>query len=395
MKLWLAVAAFCLSGAGGQGSGSCWGCPQEATTASAEAVAGLQDQADTAVVAPEVISVGDYQFQIKFSLACTPVTAQGSTGTCWSFSTASFLESELIRQGFPATRLSEMYLVRHVYRDKALNYVLRQGKANFGEGALAHDYIHAAARYGLIPVEAYMGKASPGDKHDHGEMVAVLTGLVESVVKLKRPTPRWHLAFDRILDTYLGEVPIEFEVHGQVHTAQSFAGNLNFDRDDYVSLTSFTHHPFYESFVLEIPDNYSNGLFLNLPVDELIQTVDRALEMGYTVVWDGDVSESTFSAQRGLAILPAEGRREASQTPGPEVVVTQEMRQETLLNYQTTDDHLMHLVGMAFDQNGTKYYLIKNSWGDVGPLGGQMMMSEAYMRLKTVSVLLHRDVVNP
>jgi len=374
-----------------------WGGPsrglaQEAT-ASAQAVEQQTD--DATAVQPEVISVGDYQFHIKASLACTPVTAQGSTGTCWSFSTASFLESELIRQGFPATRLSEIYLVRQVYRDKALNYVLRQGKANFGEGALAHDYINSAARYGLVPHAAYTGKVSPGEKHDHGEMVAVLTGLVESVVKLKRPSPRWQLAFDRILDTYLGEVPVEFEYQGGVHTPQSFSGQLNFDRDDYVSLTSFSHHPFYESFVLEIPDNYSNGPFLNVPIDELIQTIDRALEMGYTVVWDGDVSEATFSAPRGLAVLPAASRRDALQSPGPELDVTQEMRQSTLLSYETTDDHLMHLVGMAQDQNGTKYYLIKNSWGEIGPLGGQLMMSEAYARLKTVSILLHRDVLNP
>ncbi len=346
-------------------------------------------------VQPEVISLGDYQFELKHSLSCTPVTAQGSTGTCWSFSTNSFLESELIRQGYPATRLSEMYLVRQVYREKALNYVLRQGKANFGEGALAHDYIHAAARNGLMPYEVYSGRWSPGDKHDHGEMVALLTAMVESVVKLKKPSPRWQLAFERILDTYLGAVPAEFEVQGEVHTPQSFSARVNFDRDDYISLTSFTHHPFYESFVLEIPDNYSNGQFFNVPIDELIQTIDHALERGYTVTWDGDVSEPTFSAQRGLAVLPAENRRNPLQTPGPEQNVTQEMRQETFFNYETTDDHLMHLVGMAFDQNGTKYYLIKNSWGEVGPLNGQLMMSEAYARLKTVSILLHKDVLNP
>lgn len=342
---------------------------------------------------PPVVKLGEYEFTIKHSLACTPVTAQGSTGTCWSFSTNSFLESELIRQGYPATRLSEMYAVRQIYQDKALNYVLRQGKANFSEGALAHDYIHAAARYGVMPYDVYSGKQSPGEPHNHGEMVALLTGTVESVVKLKRPSPKWQLAFAGILDTYLGKVPTEFEYNGQVHTAQSLAAQFNFDKDDYVSLTSFMHHPFYESFVLEIPDNYSNGQFLNVPIDELVATIDKALAMGYTVTWDGDVSERTFSASNGLAILPEAGREQAMQTPGPEMSVTQEMRQDTFLSYETTDDHLMHLVGMAFDQNGTKYYMIKNSWGEVGPLRGQLMMSEAYVRLKTVSILLHKDVL--
>jgi bleomycin hydrolase len=220
-----------------------------------------------------------------------------------------------------------------------------------------------------------------------------LTGTVESVVKLKRPSPKWQLAFAGILDTYLGKVPTEFEYNGQVHTAQSLAAQFNFDKDDYVSLTSFLHHPFYESFVLEIPDNYSNGQFLNVPIDELVATIDKALAMGYTVTWDGDVSERTFSASNGLAILPEAGREQALQTPGPEMSVTQEMRQDTFLSYETTDDHLMHLVGMAFDQNGTKYYMIKNSWGEVGPLRGQLMMSEAYVRLKTVSILLHKDVL--
>jgi bleomycin hydrolase len=342
---------------------------------------------------PPVVTLGDYQFTIKHALACTPVTAQGSTGTCWSFSTNSFLESELIRQGYPAIRLSEMYAVRNIYRDKAMNFVLRQGKANFGEGALAHDYINAAARYGVMPNDVYSGKQSPGEPHNHGEMVALLTGMVESVVKLKRPSPKWQMAFEGILDTYLGKVPTEFEFNGQVHTPQSFATQVNFDRDDYISLTSFMHHPFYEPFVLEIPDNYSNGQFLNVPIDELVATIDKALAMGYTVTWDGDVSERTFSANNGLAILPEAGREQAMQTPGPEMAVTQEMRQDTFLSYETTDDHLMHLVGMAHDQNGTKYYMIKNSWGEVGPLGGQLMMSEAYVRLKTVSILLHKDVL--
>jgi bleomycin hydrolase len=331
-----------------------------------------------------------YEFTEVHKIECTPVKNQDQTGSCWCFAATSFLESELIRQGKGVHNLSEMFAVKNTYLDKAQNYVLRQGKANFGEGALAHDFVNAAERYGLVPEEVYSGIVN-GSEHNHGEMVSLLTPMVEAAAKLKRPSPRWPEAVGKVLDVYMGNTPTEFSYQGKTYTPSSLAKELDFKASDYVSLTSYTHHPFHRSFVLEIPDNFSNGLFYNVPVDDLIATIDHALEKGYGIAWDGDVSEPTFSAGKGLAILPESGRENPLDSPGAEQAVDQEMRQATLRSFQTTDDHLMHLVGSARDQNGTKYYLIKNSWGSVGPKEGYLYMSEAYARLKTVSILIHKD----
>lgn len=333
-----------------------------------------------------------YQFEVVKKLETTPVQSQDRTGSCWCFSTNSFLESELIRRGLGTHMLSEMFVVKNIYRDKAQNYVLRQGKANFSEGALAHDYINAVEKYGIVPDEVYTGIVE-GTQHDHAEMVALLTALVETAAKQKRPSPRWMSAYERILDVYLGATPNEFSYQGETHTPQSLAKKFEFRAGDYVSLTSYNHHPYMKNFVLEIPDNFSNGSFLNVPIDELVKTIDHAIEGGYTVTWDGDVSEPTFSAGKGIAVLPAESRDNALDSPGPEMTVDQDLRQSTLASFSTTDDHLMHIIGVAKDQNGTKYYIIKNSWGEVGPHKGYLYMSEAYVRLKTVSLLLHKDAL--
>lgn len=337
-----------------------------------------------------------YVFEVQQAADCTAVKSQDSTGTCWSFATTSFLEAELIRLGRREFNLSEMFIVKNIYREKAMNYVLRQGKANFGEGALAHDYINAVARYGVVPEEVFSGKLTPDKPHNHGEMTALLQSILETVVKRKSPSPRWRLAYDAILDAYLGTAPEKFQVGDREFTAMSFAQSMDFDANDYVNITSYTHHPFYESFVLEIPDNFSNGSFQNLPIDELIEIIDYAVDNGYTVAWDGDVSESTFSASRGIAVLPTdESRGTAMKKPGPEIEVTQEMRQTTFESFATTDDHLMHLVGVATDQTGKRYYMIKNSWGEVGPYDGYVHMSQAYARLKTVSILVHKNAIPP
>lgn len=335
-----------------------------------------------------------YQFEVVKKIECTPVQSQDRTGSCWCFSTNSFLESELIRRGKGTHLLSEMFVVKNIYREKAQNYVLRQGKANFGEGALAHDYINAVEKYGIVPDEVYSGIVE-GTQHDHGEMVSLLTAVVESMAKQKRPSPRWPAAFDRILDVYMGATPAEFSYQGETHSPQSLAKKFEFHASDYVSLTSYSHHPFQTNFVLEIPDNFSNGSFYNVPIDDLVKAIDHALENGFSVTWDGDVSEPTFSAGKGIAILPAEGRENPLEAPGPELAVDQAMRQATLASFNTTDDHLMHIIGSAKDQTGAKYYIIKNSWGEVGPHKGYLYMSEAYVRLKTVSILMHKDSLPP
>lgn len=337
---------------------------------------------------------GQYQFKDEIKLDCSNIKNQQMTGTCWSFSTTSFLESELLRTGKKPVNLSEMYSVRKTYEDKARNYVLRQGKANFSEGSLAHDVMNTVKFHGMMTEEAYPGLL-PGDKAlNHGELVSTLKAYLDAVVKTGRPGPHWQEAVSGILDAYMGEVPETFTYQGKTYDARSFAAAMNIKPKEYVHLTSFTHHPFNEHFILEIPDNYSNGMFYNVPLDEMMQAVDNALAGGYSVEWDGDVSEKGFSQSKGIAVLP-ENSREKDLFSGPvkEVLPTQELRQMLFENYKTTDDHLMHVMGKAKDQNGTNYYIIKNSWGEMGPYSGYLYMSEAFFRMKTVSVTIHEDAL--
>ena len=345
--------------------------------------------------APEK-KTGKYDFTIEHSIPCTGVKSQDSTGTCWSFATASFIESELMRREKGQHDLSEMFIVKNIYKDKARNFVLRQGKANFSQGALAHDFINSADNYGLVPEEVYSGLDEGQSRHDHGEMEAVMLGYLEAVAKQKSLSPKWQIAAEKILDTYLGTSPERFAYRDRSYSPVEFAKSLEFRGKDYVSISSYTHHPFYEPFVLEIPDNYSNGAFKNLPIDDLIETIDTAIENGFSVAWDGDVSEKGFSAARGIAVLPADaGRRDLFTKIGEEVKVDQEMRQKTFMTLSTTDDHLMHIVGISRDSEGNKYYMVKNSWGEVGPYDGFIHMSEAFVRLKTVAIIVHKDAVPP
>lgn len=335
-----------------------------------------------------------YQFTLEKTLDCTDVKSQGNTGTCWSFATSSFLESELIRSGKGKHDLSEMYIVKNIYKDKAKNYVLRQGKAQFSQGSLSHDVINAAFRNGIVPEEVFSGLDEGQKKHDHGEVSAILKGMLDGVLKRKRLSPKWKSAYEAVLNVYFGDTPEEFSYNGKSYSADSFAKEMGFDASNYVSFTSYTHHPFYSSFVLEIPDNYSNGSFYNVPIEDLLQIVDAAVDKGYSVAWDGDVSEKGFSSKNGIAVLPEDpGREDLFKKPGKEKKVDQQLRQETFESYSTTDDHLMHLTGTARDQNGNKYYLIKNSWGEISPHKGFLYMSESYAKLKTVAILVHKDAV--
>ena len=335
-----------------------------------------------------------YEFTHIKEIDCTDIKSQANTGTCWSFATASFLESELMRQGKGATDLSEMYVVRNIYRDKARNYLLRQGKANFSQGSLSHDLINIIRTSGVMPESEYSGLLSGENRHDHSEMEAGLKGYLDGVMKSKRLSKKWPQAFEAIMDTYLGPVEDKFEVDGKQYTPQAYADFLGIRPDDYISLTSFTHHPFGSSFILELPDNYSNGSYMNVPLEKLIATMDRAIEKGYSVAWDGDVSEPGFDAKRGIAIVPAKpNRKNKFDEPGKEITVTQEMRQDLFESTATTDDHLMHIVGTATDKQGNAYYIIKNSWGEISPYKGYLYMSKAYAALKTVAIMVHKDVV--
>ncbi|MCH2022562.1 MAG: C1 family peptidase [Saprospiraceae bacterium] len=337
---------------------------------------------------------GQYKLTPKFAIECTNVKNQQRTGTCWSFATSSFLESEVKRLKNIDVDLSEMFSVRTTYIDKAQNYILRQGKANFSEGSLSHDVINAVQRVGLVPESVFSGKTDGETIHNHSEMVAACKGMLNGLQKQKTLSPKWKKALTSILDVYLGKAPDKFNYEGKEYSPKSFAAFLDIKPKNYTSYTSYTHHPFYEKFVLEIPDNYSNGIYQNIPIDELEAVLDYAIANGYSVAWDGDVSEKTFNHSEGLAILPADKERnDLWDRPGAEIKVTQNLRQETFESKSTTDDHLMHIVGIAFDNKGTKYYKVKNSWGTSNVFKGYLYMSEAYFKLKTVAILLHNDAI--
>ena len=338
--------------------------------------------------------LAQYNFTMQENVACTSVKNQERTGTCWSFSTVSFLESELMRMGKTEYDLSEMYIVRNIYGDKARNYVLRQGKANFSQGSLSHDVMRGFKMFGIVPESVYSGKLTANSIHDHSEMEAAMKGMLDAIVKQKRPSNKWPEALDCIMDAYMGEAPETFTWQGKQYTPQAFANSLGINPDDYVSLTSYSHHPFYEKCILELPDNYSNGSYYNIPIDELEAIVAHALSEGYTIAWDGDVSEKGFSSSNGMAIVPQDpSSKDVFDKPGPEVKVDQALRQETFQNYATTDDHLMHLTGIAKDQDGTPYYLTKNSWGEISDYKGFLYMSSSYFRLKTVAIMVHKDAI--
>ena len=339
-----------------------------------------------------VRGTAQYVITDEVNIPCSPVKSQDRTGTCWSYSTASFLESEYQRLHGKMIDLSEMYIVRQVYLDKARNYVLRQGKANFSQGALSHDLIRTMAHAGLMTESAYTGRMPNEAFHDHSELEAGIKGYLDGVRSQSTLSDKWLSGVEALLDVYMGAVPDQMLYDGKQHNAWSFYKASGINASDYITYTSFTHHPIGSTFILEIPDNYSNGVYHNVELDKLIDLVDIALDNGYTVAWDGDVSEQGFSQQEGLAILPQELGEGMFNSPVDEIVVTPEVRQRSFENYSTTDDHLMHIVGRAIDQKGNKYYKIKNSWGEKGPYNGFLYMSEAYFKMKTVGILLHKNV---
>ncbi|MEP2025386.1 MAG: C1 family peptidase [Reichenbachiella sp.] len=341
-----------------------------------------------------------YQFTSVIDLEATPVISQGRTGTCWSFSASSFIESEIIRLTGKPIDLSEMYTVRQTYMDKAENFVMRQGLANFSEGGLAHDVLNSIKKNGLVPNDVYNGLGDESNSHNHAEMVAVLESMVNTYADNpgKELSKKWKPAVGAVLDVYLGDSPETFTYDGKSYTPQSFLEMTQINPDDYVSITSFSHAEYYAPFILNIPDNFSNGSFYNLPLDEFIKTLDHSLENGFSVEFDCDASEPTFSAKHGLAIIPEDeqNNKTALEALYPELKVSQQYRQDEFENFSTTDDHLMHITGLKKDQKGNKYYNVKNSWGtNPDRIGndGFINMSESYMRLKTISITVHKDAI--
>ena len=356
-----------------------------------------------------------YEFTTVVSHKATPVKDQSSTGTCWCFATASFMESELLRMGKGEYDLSEMFIVRQKYMNQMEDNYLRRGKGNIGEGSLAHTFKNAYKQVGIVPEEAYSGLIDGNKEHNHGALSRYFKALVDANIASKKRTPQYYALINNLFDTYLGKLPEKFTYKGKEYTPQSFTESLGLNMDDYIELTSFTHKPYYEMFSPEVPDNWENQPMYNLPLDELIETIDYALNKGYTVCWDGDVSEQGFSFKNGVAINPQvedvkdysttdRGRFESMpkyqrldevfkfEHPYPEIAVTPEIRQEGYEKFVTTDDHLMHITGIAKDQNGTKYYITKNSWGaESNKSGGYLNMSESYVRAKTICVMVHKD----
>lgn len=358
-----------------------------------------------------------YQFTDVVKVPATPVKNQASTGTCWCFATTSFMESELLRMGKGTYDLSEMFIVRQKYMNQLQDNYVRQGRGNIGQGSLSHTFMNAFNQVGIVPEEVYSGINYDSDRHNHAEMVKYIKAIATTAVDMKKRSPEYYKLIDNLFDTYLGKLPEKFTYQGKEYTPKTFAASLGLNMDDYIELTSFTHHPYYQKFEVEVPDNWEHAQMYNLPLDEMMQVADYALNNGYTVCWDGDVSEKGFSFKNGVAINPEVKKVEDYSTtdrarfekmdekerleevykfekPFPEVNVTPQVRQEGFEAFVTTDDHLMHLTGIAKDQNGTKYYITKNSWGtERNTFGGYLNMSDSFVRAKTIYIMVHKDAI--
>ena len=358
-----------------------------------------------------------YQFTDEVKVPATSVKNQASTGTCWCFATTSFMESELLRMGKGEYDLSEMFIVRQKYINQINDNYMRRGKGNVSQGSLSPSWITAFKQVGVVPEEVYSGINYDSDRHNHGELASYVSSISETAVKLKKNSPEFHELVNSLMDIYLGKLPEKFTYKGKEYTAKSFAESLGLNMDDYVLLTSFTHKPYYEAFDVEVPDNWEHALMYNLPLDEMMSVIDNALKNGYSVCWDGDVSEKGFSFKNGVAINPEVNNVDDYATtdrarfekmdagerleevykferPYPEVKVTPEVRQAGYEAFVTTDDHLMHITGITKDQNGTKYYITKNSWGtERNAFGGYLNMSESFVRAKTICIMVHKDAL--
>lgn len=358
-----------------------------------------------------------YQFTTVKEVKITPVKNQNRTGTCWSFSGVGLIEAELLRTGKGEYNLSEMFIANHSYKDKADKFVRLHGKLNFAQGGSFADVIYVFKHYGAVPGELYKGLEYGQDNHVHGELAEVATAYVNAVIKNRdrKLSTAWKKGFDGVIDTYLGKLPETFTYQGKQYTPKSFGESLGLNFDDYVSLTSYTHHPFYSQFPLEIEDNWRWAPSYNLPIHELMEVLDHAINNGYTIAWGSDVSEKGFT-RNGIAVaadieaLESSGSDQArwvglSQTerdaevkklvekPCKEIEVTQELRQQAYDNYQTTDDHGMLIYGIAKDQTGKKFYMVKNSWGTESKYKGHWYASEAYVAYKTMNIVLHKDAL--
>lgn len=357
-----------------------------------------------------------YEFSVIKELPVTSVKNQNRTSTCWSFSTISFLESEIIRLGRGTHDLSEMFVVSNSYFDKTEKYIRTGGNINMAPGSSFGDALYVWKNYGIVPEEVMNGLQYGEESHVHNELDAALSGYVKSIVRNPngKLSTAWKKGAKGIIDAYLGEVPKEFTYQGKKHTPSSFAQSLGINADDYISLTSYTHHPFYSSFALEIPDNWRWDKSFNLPLDELMSIINNSLENGYTVLWASDVSEKGFT-RKGIAVIPETDTKNMSgsdqerwlgmskneidskiyslENVVKEKIISQDLRQIGFDNLQTTDDHGMHIYGVAKEKSGDKFYMVKNSWGEAGDYKGLWFVSETFLRYKTMNIVVHRNAI--
>lgn len=358
-----------------------------------------------------------YQFTTVKEVKITPVKNQNRTGTCWSFSGVGFLEAELLRMGKGEHDLSEMFIVNHSYKDKADKYVRLHGYLNFAQGGSFGDVLYATKHYGAVPESVMNGLNYGETMHVHGEMESAASNYLKAIIKNpnRKLSTAWKKGFDGIIDAYLGEIPEKFTYNGKEYTPKSFVEELGLNIDDYVSLTSFTHHPFYSTFPIEVQDNWRWDLSYNLPLDELMQVFDNAINNGYAIAWASDVSEKGFS-RNGVAVAADIESMERSgsdqdrwlglsqtqkdqeikkmlEKPCQEIKVTQELRQEEYDNYKTTDDHGMLIYGIAKDQTGKKFYMVKNSWGTDNKYKGTWYASETFVAFKTMNIVVHKNAI--
>lgn len=363
-------------------------------------------------------SVKGFKFTDVKTVKTTSVKDQNKSGTCWCFAGTSFFEDEIVRLGGDSLDLSEMFTVRHCYDEKGDRYVRNYGQVNFAPGGSIVDVGHVWKKYGAVPDEVYKGLEYGQSKHCHGELDGILHSLLKVVVSKpdKKISTAWNKAFNGVLDAYLGKLPETFTYKGKTYTPQSFAQSLPINVDDYQIFTSFTHHPFYEEYAVEVPDNWLHADYMNIPMDELKAIVDNAVENGFPVNWAADVSEGGFKWTKGVALMPkgkTEGDLEGTELsrwvtlsdkerendkynfegPVEEIEVTQQMRQEMLDSQETTDDHGMEIVGYAVDQNGKRYYKVKNSWDNNQIYGGFIYVSEPFLLAKTMNIMVHKDAV--
>ena len=345
-----------------------------------------------------------FQFTDIINLENTSVKNQGSSGTCWSYSANSFLESEMIRNGKKPVELSQVFSARNAYLEKGRNYVRMHGALTLGDGGALHDVPNMLKKYGAVPQSVYSGLNYGTDKNKFAEMAALTEAFLKAVVTNPNGelTPNWERAYAAILDTYLGDVPKNFDYNGKKYTPESFAKEVvGLNGDDYVEISSFREYPYYTKNVLMVPDNWSFDQIYNVKMNDLTEIIDNALKNGYSVAWAGDVSEKSFSWKNGVAYVPEKKVAEMTDEekanlfngPQKELIVSEEMRQKAFDNYTTTDDHGMHIVGLAKDQNGREYYITKNSWGATNDYKGYLYMTKEFVKYKSTAILTHKNAI--